>query len=194
MDSCTTIRMYGNQNPARSASATVEPSCATRWSARTHPTAPTPSSQTESAALSAQMPFLRVPPPSSSSPILWSISFVAPPNACHLFYDHQRLTNRIWTGGPKPACFPEDLKSEKNRFGFTFSFHFIFNVHSFNYGVHLLLGKSGNACIISQHAYLYSDSGTALCRRASTYHVSQKHSKLFTTDNAARFKILNIFK
>lgn len=30
MDSCTTTRMYGNPSPARSASATVEPSCAMR--------------------------------------------------------------------------------------------------------------------------------------------------------------------
>lgn len=49
----TTIRMYGNQNPARSASATAEPLCATKWFARTQPTAPTLSSPTANAVLSA---------------------------------------------------------------------------------------------------------------------------------------------
>lgn len=49
----TTIRMCGNLNPARSASATAEPLCVTKWFVRTQPTAPTLSSPTANAVLSA---------------------------------------------------------------------------------------------------------------------------------------------
>lgn len=66
-------------------------------------------------------------PPSSSSPILWLISLVAPSSASHLVSDHPWLTGHKWTSGPKPACSQEDFNSEKKRFGFTFcSFQFQF--------------------------------------------------------------------
>lgn len=49
----TTTRMYGNLSPAKSASVTAGPSCATRWSARIHQTVPIQRFPMENAAPSA---------------------------------------------------------------------------------------------------------------------------------------------
>lgn len=57
----TTTRMYGNLSPAKSASATAGPSCATRWSARIHQTVPIQRFPMENAAPSA--PTVHSPPP-----------------------------------------------------------------------------------------------------------------------------------
>lgn len=81
-DSLTMTRTYGNQSPAGSACVTVDMSCATRWSAKTHLTARTLTSLMESAALSAPMMVLPhhfsgfislVAPPSLLPPHLWPL-------------------------------------------------------------------------------------------------------------------------
>lgn len=167
MDSCTTIRMYGNQSPARSASATAEPSCATRWSARTPLTVPTPSSQTESAALSAQR-VLHLHLPHQS---LWLISLVAPSSASGHISDHRWLTGHTWTSGPKPACSQEDLNFRTE--SLWIYLWFIFNKHSLNDGLHLLFGE---------HACLCSDS----CREQqglSTAHLPTIRTQSCHCDN-----------
>lgn len=79
---------------------------------RTHPTVLIPSSQTESAALSAPtLMVLHLDPPQH---FCGSLSFVAPPCASNLISDHPWLSGHKWTRGPKPACLPEDFHSTES--------------------------------------------------------------------------------
>lgn len=116
MASCTTTRTYGNQSPARSASATAEPSCATRWSVRTPPTAPTPSSQTESAALSAPTPMVLHLHPPPHHQFCGFISSVAPPGCLppHLWPSMALWPHMDWLEALSLPALPEDFSFRKN--------------------------------------------------------------------------------
>jgi len=70
----------GNQSHAKSACATAAPLCATRWSARTRPTAPTQWFPTTSAAPSAQTTVRRLDSHASGGypPLPWANKTTSP--------------------------------------------------------------------------------------------------------------------
>lgn len=71
----------GNQSHAKSACATAAPLCATRWSARTQPTAPTQWFPTTSAAPSAQTTVRRL---DSHAPFFFSLPYLGQTEQPHI--------------------------------------------------------------------------------------------------------------
>lgn len=105
---------------------------------------------------------------------LWLISFVAPPSASHLISDHPWLTGHKWTWGPKPCLLSWGFSFRKESLWIYLLFILFSICILLTMDYTCSLAKSGNECVISQHADLCSDTTTG-CNRAYTRHVSQNN-------------------